>query len=298
MPAALVGLAAMALGCGADFDPGSRVTDVRILAVRADNPFAAPGEHVALDALVIDPRGRTLQIGWATCVDPPGTDVASCVATLAHGAPDIAVGPGLTHFETDVPTDALTRVPDAARTNAIVGVVTVACPGTIGIGADDPAQPFTCTANGAPLPLGQWVIDYKRIDVRAGDRNANPGIDHVTWDGAAWAEDQVPEVDACDTDGNRFDRCDAALSHHLAAVAVAGAGEQGVDETGTPFQEQVLVEYYAGEGIFENPVRIASDPETRWVARAAARGSEVPVWLVLRDDRGGVSWAQRKVRVR
>ncbi len=53
--AAIVGASLSSLsGCGADFDPGSRVTGLRVLAVRADNPYAAPGETVKIDTLWYD----------------------------------------------------------------------------------------------------------------------------------------------------------------------------------------------------------------------------------------------------
>jgi hypothetical protein len=48
---------------------------------------------------------------------------------------------------------------------------------------------------------------------------------------------------------------------------------------------------------FEDEVRIAAEAETRWVARSTASGSEQSLWFVARDDRG-VSWAERRVRVR
>src|SRR5438132_1286666 len=41
-----------------DFTPASFVDTLRVLAVRADKPFAAPGENVQLTALVVDPNGK------------------------------------------------------------------------------------------------------------------------------------------------------------------------------------------------------------------------------------------------
>ena len=42
-------LALSLAACTSDFDPGSRVTSLRVLAVRADLPLAHPGEEVQLD---------------------------------------------------------------------------------------------------------------------------------------------------------------------------------------------------------------------------------------------------------
>ena len=38
-------LAIALAACGADFDPGSRVTDFRVMAVQADAPYAAPARR-------------------------------------------------------------------------------------------------------------------------------------------------------------------------------------------------------------------------------------------------------------
>ena len=44
-------------GCGSDFSPKNEINGVRILAVRADQPYARPGETVKLELLTHD--GRT-----------------------------------------------------------------------------------------------------------------------------------------------------------------------------------------------------------------------------------------------
>src|SRR5262245_6584271 len=60
--AALLGLLALS-ACDAEFDPGSQVSSLRVLAVRADTPFVHPGDTVRLQALSHDPEGRALS--WA-----------------------------------------------------------------------------------------------------------------------------------------------------------------------------------------------------------------------------------------
>jgi hypothetical protein len=58
-----------------------------------------------------------------------------------------------------------------------------------------------------------------------------------------------------------------------------------------------VVQYYAEGGIFEHDVRLATDSATGWTARHAEAGRTVKLWLVVRDDRGGVAWDERQVRV-
>jgi hypothetical protein len=264
--AALFFLALAAACGGGDFDPPSRVIDLRLLAVRADTPYAPPGAQVHLDALAADPRGRALSFGWAMCVDPPTDLVSDCLA--AQGA--FTSSPSGS-FDVTVPSDA------TSRAYVIVSV----CP-----------APFTPTCADPEL-----VVGVKRIFVRATDRNANPVIARVTWDGADWPENETRDARGCDSGGSRYDACDAALTHHVAAEIDPASVESGVDQNGHAFTEALIVEYYATEGIFEHDVRIAADPTSGWVARSAASGKTITMWLVVHDDRGGVAWATRQVRV-
>ena len=66
---------------------------------------------------------------------------------------------------------------------------------------------------------------------------------------------------------------------------------------GRAFEEQVVIQHYATEGIFEFEVRTGESPKTGWVARKRASGQTLTLWFVARDDRGGVTWTQRQVRV-
>src|SRR3954464_13718947 len=79
-------LASSSAACGSSFDPGSRVTTLRVLAVRADAPFATPGEAVALQALAFDPNDGAPPVtwAWATCINPVASTVDACFAKIAE----------------------------------------------------------------------------------------------------------------------------------------------------------------------------------------------------------------------
>lgn len=79
-PAALLlALSAAAAGCGTDLRPQYRVTDLRILGVRAEvvggtSADVAPGDGVRLAALVANPLARAgLSVRWYACA-PSATD--------------------------------------------------------------------------------------------------------------------------------------------------------------------------------------------------------------------------------
>jgi hypothetical protein len=299
-------------GCGADFDPGSYVSSLRVLSVQADNPFAAPGETVHVEATAYDPAGRTIEWAWIACENPASSTIEGCLTEIAERAvstgelPLLQSGPDASSVDYTVPANALDGIVPQALPNALSGLFSIACPGTLTVdlsaidaGSSDSLLPFVCTdANGVELGLHDAIAGVKRVFVRQTDRNANPVIADITFDGEPWAEADVKEVDACDTDDFTFDDCKGPGRHRIAANVTPESFEAGVDEFGRDFSESLVVQHYATEGIFEYEVRVAQLPETRWVARQSASGQELRLWFVARDDRGGVSLAERRVRVR
>lgn len=297
--------------CGTDFDPVTRVTDFRLIAVGADKPYASPGEEVALTTLYHEPFGRPIQWAWTTCLNPDDSTVNACLLSLAAKVragqtPAIATAVGMDRFTWKVPDDALSSLPEAARPGAMAGILTIACPGTIRIDplgeTSSSTLPFHCVeaGTGVELPYERFVVSVKRVFLRGRDKNANPALEGIDWDGRPWLESEVHEVTACKNDTNTFDDCDGGEEHLIAARTAPGADEQGVDEYGTPFTEQVVVQNYATEGTFEFEAKTAESARIggKWVARNSARGREVTMWFVARDNRGGVSWTSRRVRVR
>ena len=288
------------LGCEDAVDPGSRVTSLRVMAQRMDAPYAAPGETVHVDSLAVDPQGRSVNWAWAVCENPTSTDVEGCIAKIAADGPtQLMTGAGLESVDVSVPEDALSSLPLGARPSATVGVLSVACPGNIEFEPGKTGFPFRCSdeATGRELALNEFVVGLKRIAVRATDRNQNPSIARVTLDGAEWGEDDVPSVAPCKATGNEFGDCDSGFSHKIRVEVTPESFETGRSEFGEAFTEQLVVQYFASEGIFESDARTAESPENKWAARAQSAGSDVNLWVVARDNRGGVTWTARRVHV-
>jgi hypothetical protein len=308
---ATLGLAGSPLGCGDEFEPGSRLTDFRLIAVQADKPYAAPGEEVQLTTLSYEPFGRPVTWAWATCVKPDDTTVNACLAKIgevaakAGGVVPVTTGVGLSTWKTTIPANVLDGVEPRAAGNVLVGVLTVACPGPLSLkdlgSAAAGDLPFRCLDAGtnAELPYDRYVVSVKRIYVRRTDRNQNPAIGVVTWDGAPWAENDVKEVSPCtNSPVAAYKDCSGGEGHDLAVLVPAESIESGTSELGAPFREDLVEQYYATEGIFEFDSRTRESPTTSWKARASAAGKEQTLWFVVRENRGGVSWTTRKVRVR
>jgi len=299
-----LGLASL-LGCAADFDPASRVNSFRVLAQRTDVPFAKPGETVNISSLGYDPRGRSVTWAWGACVNPEASTVQGCLDKIAADAQSsgssaiLAQGLGLSSFDYTVPADALDALPALAKPSAMVGVISIACPGDLSLEPGVDHLPFSCkeAGTGRAFELDEYVVGLKRIQIRSTDRNLNPTIEQVSFDGEPWPEDEIKQVIGCDTEKNEYQPCAENTKHKLGARPTADSVESGRTEFGVDFTEQVIIEYYATEGVFEYEIKIGADPVTGWAARKSASGKDLTLWMVVHDDRGGATWAERHVHV-
>ncbi len=291
------------IACDEALEPGAKVDSFRVLAERVDQPFARPGETVRLTSLSYDPESRPVTWAWAACVNPASAGLDGCLAEIAS-LPDpeaavFAFGAGQSEVELTIPETALSSLPAPARAAASVGVVSAACPGDLSLGEGAGGLPFRCQepASGRDLELDEMIVGLKRITVRDSDRNQNPIIERVTFDGVEWPEDEIKQVGYCDVSDFTYDDCPDRHKHQLDARVAAESFERGTDEHGRAFEEQLIVQYYATEGIFENEVKTGEQSKNGWVARKSASGQTLRLWFVARDNRGGVTWTARRVEV-
>ncbi len=143
-----LGLSSM-FGCAADFDPASRVNSLRVLGQQTDVPFAKPGETVNIGSLSYDPQGRSVTWAWGACVNPDASTVQGCLdkiaadAATSGGSGILAQGPALSSFSYAVPANTLDSLPAAARASALIGVVSIACPGDLSFEQGSHKLPFS-----------------------------------------------------------------------------------------------------------------------------------------------------------
>src|SRR5262245_40516865 len=163
----LSGALALLSACGGDFDPGSRVTGLRVLAVQANASYAAPSESVHLDALAFDTQGRALSWGWGLCIDPPSFNAIACIDAMVPSS--FVVAADMPSWDVTLPADVISSVPVAGQARAAVGVVTAVCPGELTYVAGAPsirssgALPFICRdpATGRSLATEEYVVGVK-----------------------------------------------------------------------------------------------------------------------------------------
>ena len=277
----LLCLSLVAAGCSDDFDPASLVSDLRVLAVSADKPYALPGSDVRLEALAFDPAGRSLSWGWGLCIEPASSLALDCLRAMRFESLTIA---------RDQPRHVLSM---PQTDGPYVGVVVVACPGDI-VPGNTEGVPLACMDGARQLPLSEFELGLKRIFVQESTLNHNPQIAELRWDGVPWPEGETRR-DTCAKakDGT----CDEFAQHEVTVQAAADAVETSLDSEGSPRPEQVVVQLYGTSGEFDDDVRVVDAPTTGFRARKEDAGKQITFWFVVRDDRGGVSWISRSLDV-
>lgn len=269
------------------FQPASLVDTVRVLAVQADKPFAEPGESVRLRALVADPRGagRDLRFAFATCQNPGSGEIPECAARLGPFS-ELAVPPGgEPEFVVTVPDDAL---PEGAQTGS-VGVVFAVCAGTFSVDARPEGAPVGCVGLDGRIALRDgFMWGEKRVTILRGARNANPAVDKVFIDGHRWDEGFDVALDPCA--GTRVGDCPIERRHSVDVTVPPGTAEAYLGRT-----EDLVTFFYVSHGALGDDVVRATDGDFANLYAPVGTDATRPidVWVVVRDDRGGVGWAHR-----
>jgi hypothetical protein len=210
---ATVAAPSLASGCGGGFDGQSLVQGLRVLAVVADKPYAAPGESVEFTMTVVDAfsntnpavGGRDIQVLWfGGCIDPEGDYYYNCYESIQEqieqfssfrpGDPlpegiEGVIGYGPTFKLAPLPEDIVSRRP-VPRTGPHYGIAVVffaACAGQIrpvpievdaGVAGSFPLGCFD--ENGNRLGADSFVPGYTQVYAFADDRpNTNPDLQGI-----------------------------------------------------------------------------------------------------------------------
>jgi hypothetical protein len=211
-------LAASLCACGEEFPPASELLTLRVLAVKADQPFAAPGSQPTLEMLAWDgsPRAvqpdgtrRRVRVVWvAGCSNPDGDLYYNCYRGLHQAAAQLSdqdlaaetrpaeaegiIGYGTT-FRPTVPKDIIStrpQPPGVAHPYGLQVVFFLACAGEIRHdprAASDSDFPLACFEPGSGARLGQEdrVVGYYPLHAYETLKNANPVVSGGTFMGVS-----------------------------------------------------------------------------------------------------------------
>jgi hypothetical protein len=305
------------LSCGVKFDPPSLIESVRVLAIQANPPYAAPGTQVQLQILAYDGRAtRTvpMTVAWVpqACFDPPGDTYYACYVPLASAftpGQDVTslLLPGNT-FSFTMPSDVITKHP-AAKTSDPYGLglaFAVVCAGHVqytGFSTSNPnANPVGCfDDNGNALDANSFVFAYGMVYSFSDRTNANPVISNLTFNGSAVDPTAGITVSVCTASNTA--KCPTSDIGTVVPASSQEVDPGTLDVNGNALKEEIWVDYYTTGGSLSAETDILYDPSlgalqsspTKLTAPNAA--AELVFRAVVHDNRGGVSWVQVPLHV-
>ena len=305
--------------------PISLIQGPRILAARGTPPEAREGAAVTYDLLAVDVSGTAVEppATWAVCKEPrpPSETNAVSVACLTipdQGGPAPTFTAPITAANPDDPTttgacsmfgplrsplDPNARPRDPDVTGGFYQPVRAALPGPEGsLIRAFVLERIQCRLANAPIDIAvQFNNPYDAASNPNGySSNSNPVLAQLTLAVAGGSPSVFPAIVA-------------GLPAPVAPVVAAGAQvtfeaswDAEVAETFpvydirsvalTPQREALRVSWFATGGTFDHDVtgRAEDDPglttSNGWTAPISA--GRVHLWLVLRDSRGGVAFAE------
>jgi hypothetical protein len=289
-------LAVASTTCVPSLGPGDAlITSPRILAVRADPAEAPPGTAVAFTALVASPGGTVTNaaIAWSFCTAPAPLTAdnavsnacfaASSLAPAGHGASVMATTPndGCSIFGPDT-TSTTSRPRDPDATGGYYQPLRLQLAGTDD--AFELARIRCDLANADATAARAFAAEYTS--------NQNPALLPLsaTLGGAPVALSAVPP-------GSRVTLQVSWPATAAETFAYYDPSSQAV----TMQRESMQVAWYATGGVLDTEATgrrsndMATTSDNGWLAPEAP--GTVFVWIVLRDSRGGVTFATYDVGV-
>jgi hypothetical protein len=317
-------------GCpSAQFDPASKVESVRILATRADKPYAKPGDVVNLEVLADDARVEKpapMKLYWVPipCIDPPNDSYYACYpgfAQLPEGVdltPVLKAGPT---FSFTMPADVITKHSKKdgsvdAEPDGLAVIFTIACAGHVeyvppGAGGSVNALPLGCFDDQhTQLGPDDFVFAFSLVYAFNDRTNANPVVDHLTFGGAPIDLNAGVWMDHCGSaaaDANGTVSRTGCPATPLDVVLPDSSQEDdpsNPDPDGKPRKESVRAHYFVTDGTFSDDTINLFDPTAGRLTgtaddyRAPATAGENMIWAVVRDNRGGATWFSIPLHVR
>ncbi len=309
---ALLLLAAIALASGGcpigndrlpkprDLPPAWRIDKLRLLAVVAEPPEAAPGDIVTFSALVLDPDEVVGLRAWIACPpEEPGgigfgcglpTDLDLSDPSAFAEAGVIGVEPGLPPAYR-VPEDALDGLTELEAADGVYVLTQLAIlPQEVLDAAPEDGL--------GDIDFNEVEVGYKRLVVSSSATpNRNPTILRWRVDGLSVPDGAVVEVDSGERYEVGIELTDDSVETYT-YVNPDGESEERVEE---PYAK-----WYSDGGTVEEDATLFPFLDADWRApdpAATEEGEPEPAtagtwWVVVRDRRGGMTWSSLPWRLR
>ncbi len=295
MRAFLLSVALLLAGFRNKFAPAALHTGLRGLAVRANPPEVPPGQTATLDTLVTEEPpddGGTISYDWRICEEAPvlgeGNINPDCVTLLDAGVVTAPIS-DLPTAQVTMPSVAPTTLglPDASDGFYLPVIVRV------GLGNENIIVAYRLRyglgkALGVPVPPNNnpAIASVEQVANKlTNEPDAGVGQSTtVVLDPAG-----MPTVHAADTVSLRVTFAPGSAETY----PILSAENQITTTT-----ETLSVRWYTPVGQFDNPITGEPFPVTNWTfdkyaTNIPAEGEIVPVYIVARDERGGVDFTVR-----
>lgn len=304
---------ALSLGCGEEFEPYSQVTELRVLAVGSDKPSLAPGQSATLDALVFEPGGSDLTYKWSWCPFTTGSFTGyECAASEEEINEGLAnAGFSLPSFDLGTGPTAQLAYPDPPEVVPLICSLLVNDELPDFFRSPDCDRGIDVTVKVVVSGAGQTITSVRTIELLAsGDLvpNNNPSalsLSMIETDPSTEAEESILIRD----DGSTV--LDRGRDYTLRLDIAENSSESFVRvEPGSPPSESfeiLAVSWFVEDGELENErtgflekgSTLQEGGQNVWKTPTAVEfeASRINVFLVLRDERGGVSWLNRQVQL-
>ncbi len=298
-----LGITLVLASCAGDFTPYNEVKSLRILALQAEPPNPRPGQTSVLRALVVSPDNQPITYEWSWC---PAVGSANagypCLLdeqTLRGELNAVLVGAG-----DAVPTYDLGTATEALLAHAISPLVLkTACPRLIeesaGMLTEDCTQSFSVylrltvhTANETVTAIDKLAWQY-RDDATPNQNPMVTSLGQVTRTG----------YDAFAKDGTTLLQRNQRVTVH--ADIPETAAQPYTMASGQAAREQLLFTWFVDAGDTEAVRTTFIDGEVTWEVATQndwnlpttddAPNAAARLWLVVRDNRGGVAWHAAQV---
>ncbi len=289
----------------------------KTLATAALGGDAGPGD--AGDAGAGDDSGSLPRVPRL----PTGVDLGLPTGTTIPVAGPLAPGAIQSTFQFHMPESAVTAHQTAAGTPVPYGMAilfNIACAGHIEAlpldpTSDNPVQvPLGCfDENHNQLTPDDYVIGYTRVYAFGTLTNANPELDRIDVQGQTVALTQ-PAPPGFSSKGFTTTRCTASRRDSCPKVNVGPVvppsswelNPESLDSNGNALHEEIWADFFSTFGQFTASARLLYDAKTGSLGGPGVTDNEfLPpsdpgdgfIWIVVRDGRGGASWAQLPVHV-
>jgi hypothetical protein len=262
----MISLALLALwACSPDIPAAQElIEDLRILGIRSQPPEVRPGQQIELSALIANPKDAAVQLRWYACRNQGDANLGC--ADKSNG---IYLGEqGEANYK--VPANFFPK--DAPLLDQVVGKY----------------LPITLVARTAD----REVIAVKRVVVSRFPSNDNPQIADLSISTVGDKPSQSQTWKAIATHTYRMSPQITAESQQTYLVL------DPKGQLSSAKENLVLSWYITGGSLINGRLSYLSQPDKQWVAPAdAQKASQVSLFLVLRDGRGGIHWLTRKISI-